>query len=220
MLCANLTQAAEVTYVVEVTQAAEVTGKIRVIDGDTIDLDGTRVRLHGIDAPERDQPCTTLGGQNWGCGDWVTQQVRARYQGAQARCAPVDQDRYGRVVARCFVEGQDIGRAMVADGLAYAYRKYSMDYDLDEKSAFVADRGIHGFTLQSPARYRLTRIKGRTAPDPACRIKGNISASGIRIYHVPGQKFYDRTGIRPAQGERWFCSEAQARASGWRAAKR
>ncbi len=200
--------------------AGEFAGKVRVIDGDTIDVGETRVRIHGIDAPERDQPCTTLTGQNWACGDWVTRAVRDRYQGAHALCAAVDRDRYGRVVARCFVEGQDIGRALVADGLAYAYRKYSNDYDLEEKAAFVADAGIHGFTMQSPARYRLTRIKGRNAPDANCRIKGNISATGTRIYHMPGQKFYEKTGIRPEQGERWFCSEAQARASGWRAAKK
>ena len=199
--------------------AADFTGKVRVIDGDTLDVGRVRVRLHGIDAPERNQPCTTLTGQNWGCGDWVTQQVRDRYQGEHARCEATDRDRYGRVVARCFVDGSDIGRAMVADGLAYTYRKYSDDYDLDEEAAFVADRGIHGFTLQSPARYRLTRIKGRVAPDANCRIKGNINAKGARIYHMPGQKFYEKTGIRPAQGEHWFCSEAQARASGWRAAK-
>ncbi|MFC6759221.1 hypothetical protein ACFQFQ_06480 [Sulfitobacter porphyrae] len=58
------------------------------------------------------------------------------------------------------------------------------------------------------------------ASDPDCRIKGNINAAGDRIYHMPGQAFYDRTGIRPEQGERWFCSEAQARASGWRPARR
>jgi endonuclease YncB( thermonuclease family) len=199
--------------------AAAVVGKVHVIDGDTLDVGETRVRLHGIDAPERDQPCTTLSGQNWGCGDWVTRQVRDLYQGATARCVAVDTDRYGRMVAKCFVADQDIGRQLVEAGLAYAYRRYSYDYDLEEKAAAVADRGIHGFSMQSPARYRLTRIEGRNAPDAACQIKGNISADGKRIYHMPGQKFYERTGIRPEQGERWFCSEAQARASGWRAAR-
>lgn len=199
---------------------AEIRGKLRVVDGDTVDVGKTRVRLHGIDAPERDQPCTTLSGQNWACGDWVTRQVTDLYQGAEARCDPLDRDGYGRIVARCFVKGQDIGAEMVGLGLAYAFRTYSEDYDLQEKAAFVADRGIHGFTMQSPARYRLTRITGRDAPDPDCRIKGNISAKGERIYHLPGQAFYERTGIRTAQGERWFCSEAQARASGWRPARR
>ena len=199
---------------------AEITGKVRVIDGDTLDVGRTRIRLHGIDAPETDQPCTTLKGQNWACGDWITRQVRDRFQGVTARCEPLDTDRYGRTVARCFVGDTDMGKALVQDGLAFAYRKYSMDYDLDEKAAFVADRGVHGFVMQSPARYRLTRIKGRVGDDPNCLIKGNISASGKHIYHMPGQEFYDRTGIQAAKGERWFCSEAQAQASGWRPAKR
>jgi len=108
----------------------------------------------------------------------------------------------------------------VRDGLAFAYRKYAMDYDLDEKAAFVGKVGIHGFLLESPARYRLTRIEGRNAPDANCQIKGNINAKGARIYHMPGQEYYQKTGIRPEKGERWFCSEAQARASGWRAARR
>jgi len=81
--------------------ASEFSGKVRVIDGDTIDVGKTRVRIHGIDAPERSQPCTTLTGQNWGCGDWVTRQVRDRYQGTRARCTQVDTDKYGRTVARC-----------------------------------------------------------------------------------------------------------------------
>ncbi|QFT57266.1 Succinoglycan biosynthesis protein ExoI [Sulfitobacter sp. THAF37] len=200
--------------------AEDIRGTLRVVDGDTVDVGGIRIRLHGIDAPERDQPCTTLAGQNWGCGDWVTRQVRDRFEGRAARCVPLDHDRYGRVIARCSIGEADMGRVLVQEGLAYAYRRYSMDYDLDEKAAYVAERGIHGFVLQSPARYRLTRITGRHAPDPACRIKGNINAHGPRIYHLPGQAFYDRTGIRPEQGERWFCSEAQARASGWRPARR
>jgi hypothetical protein len=52
---------------------------------------------------------------------------------------------------------------------------------------------------------------------PECRIKGNVSIeSGKRIYHVPGQRHYAETIIRPEYGERWFCSEADARAAGWR----
>ncbi|MDI5929008.1 hypothetical protein [Rhizobium leguminosarum] len=54
-----------------------------------------------------------------------------------------------------------------------------------------------------------------------CNIKGNVSiGSGERIYHVPGQEYYDETKISPQYGERWFCSEAEARAAGWRRAGR
>ena len=58
-------------------------------------------------------------------------------------------------------------------------------------------------------------------PSTACNIKGNISINtGERIYHVPGQEHYDETIISPQYGERWFCSEAEARAAGWRRARR
>ena len=50
----------------------------------------------------------------------------------------------------------------------------------------------------------------------SCNIKGNISRKGERIYHVPGQKFYAQTRISAGKGERWFCSEQEARAAGWR----
>lgn len=70
----------------------------------------------------------------------------------------------------------------------------------------------------------LVAVALSAAPTPgqenqACNIKGNVSTQGERIYHVPGQKYYDDTRIRPSHGERWFCSEAEARAAGWRRSK-
>jgi hypothetical protein len=59
----------------------------------------------------------------------------------------------------------------------------------------------------------------RRFAEPGCVIKGNISSSGERIYHVPGQRYYDKTLINGLQGERWFCTEQEAIAAGWRKAK-
>jgi hypothetical protein len=115
-----------------------------------------------------------------------------------------------------------MGAALVRDGLAFAYRRYAMDYDLIEKQAAVAERGLWATRVQDPAAFRRD---GGTAPqaEPAksdCNIKGNINSKGERIYHRPGQEHYDRTRINTAQGERWFCSPAEAQAAGWRAARR
>lgn len=199
--------------------AAQVSGRVHVIDADTIDVGGTRVRLHAIDAPEQDQMCETEHGVPFACGAWASAQVAQAFEGAQARCAPTDIDKYGRTVARCQVNGQDMGQQIVANGWAFAYRQYGLDYDLDEKGASVTDRGLHGFRVQSPAQFRKTRAKGRIPIDPRCRIKGNISKNG-QIYHVPGQEFYEQTGINEKRGERWFCSENEAVRAGWRRARR
>lgn len=198
----------------------DVIGPVAVVDGDTLRVAGQTIRLHGIDAPEQRQACKTEQGIAWDCGAFVTGQVKTAFQGKTARCTPVTRDRYGRVVAKCYVDERDVGRWLVQEGLAFAYRKYAMDYDLDEKRAAIADRGLHGSHVQSPAQFRKTRAKGRFPLDPACRIKGNISGRGERIYHVPGQEHYEVTGIRTDRGERWFCTQDEARTAGWRAAKR
>lgn len=58
-----------------------------------------------------------------------------------------------------------------------------------------------------------------TPVSTSCKIKGNISSSGERIYHLPGQRFYNVTKIDTSKGERWFCTETQARNAGWRKSK-
>ena len=194
---------------------AEVAGRVQVIDGDTIDVGGARVRLYGIDAPEIGQPCRTDRGEVRDCGIWARDQVRRMYQGRRARCEPLDRDIYGRIVARCAVRGEDMGARIVGEGVAFAFRRYSMDYDLTEKQAAVAGVGLWSMTVQSPAAYR-DRSGSEVTGD--CVIKGNISDAG-RIYHMPYNRDYGRTRINEARGERWFCTEAEARAAGWRPAR-
>ncbi|SLN31770.1 Succinoglycan biosynthesis protein ExoI [Falsiruegeria litorea R37] len=200
-----------------VVASADLSGSVRVIDADTWDVGGTRVRLHGIDAPELDQTCTRASGQGWDCGAWATQQVRSLYDGHAAQCTRVTQDRYGRMVARCRVQGDDVGQALVSQGLAFAFRKYSTDYVGAENHARSAAMGLHGARVVLPWDHRAAN---RTTDHPAnCRIKGNISAKGERIFHHPGQPHYSRTRISTAKGERWFCTADEARRAGWRAAK-
>lgn len=198
---------------------ADFSGAVQVIDGDTIDVGDIRVRIHGIDAPEMDQTCDYQRGGVWACGAFVAQEAARRYQGQQARCEEIDRDRYGRIVAKCFVGGTDIGAALVEDGFAYAYRRYSMDYDLAEKAAAVRGVGLWSGGMQDPAAFRAQQRPTPTAaPSGGCIIKGNISSSG-RIYHMPHNENYEDTRINEARGERWFCSEEEARNAGWRAAR-
>lgn len=203
--------------------AADPAGTIRVIDADTFDVGGVTVRLFGADAPEADQTCTTASGAPYPCGDWAAAEAAALFDGARATCETMDTDRYGRTVARCFADGQDIAATLVSAGIALAYRDYSWDYDLAEKSAQVAGRGLWSGSFELPADWRAARAAAQLAaaapsPEQDCIIKGNISGAG-RIYHQPHNRDYEGTRIDPARGERWFCTPAEAEAAGWRPAR-
>ena len=195
--------------------SADITGRARVIDGDTIEVAGTRIRLHGIDAPEIGQPCRVDGGGSLDCGRWARDGVARLFGRARTDCVPIELDQYGRTVAKCYVGGTDMNARIVAEGLAFAYRRYSMDYDLTEKQAAVAGVGLWAMSVEAPAEYR--QPEPQAAPGD-CTIKGNISDSG-QIYHTPRNRDYERTRIDTSRGERWFCSEAEARAAGWRPAR-
>jgi len=212
---------------------AAVIGVASVIDGDTIEIHGQRIRLYGIDAPEASQLCE-LGGKPWRCGQ-ASANALAEYVGRRTvTCKPRDRDRYGRLVAACSVGGARISAWMVREGWAVAYRRYSQDFVADEAAARAAKRGIWRSTFILPWDWRAQRraAGGTQVARPVsaaasssashrsgCDIKGNINSKGERIYHVPGGRSYANTVIDPARGERWFCSEAEAQATGWRPAK-
>ena len=211
------------------TFQADLTGRSRVIDGDTIEVGAARIRLFGVDAPESAQRCVS-GGRRWSCGEQATRALAGRIDGRSVACEERDQDRYGRVVAVCRHGGQDINAWLVSEGWAMAYRRYSTAYVGEEAEAKAAQRGVWRGKFVPPWDWRrgdrldtATRDAPRVAaPDRgACNIKGNISHnSGKRIYHVPGDRDYERTRISPSRGEKYFCTEAEARAAGWRRAGR
>ncbi len=205
-----------------------VSGTATVSDGDTLRIGSVKVRLFGIDAPELAQVC---GG--WACGTAAAARLAELAAAGPATCTPRDIDRYGRLVATCTVAGIDLGGQLVAEGLARAYVRYGDDYALAEAAARGAGAGLWRGEAEAPWDYRadraLERVAVRPRPETAaeteaeaggengdCRIKGNLSSGGQRIYHLPGTRAYARTRIDTARGERWFCDEAEARAAGFR----
>lgn len=208
------------------TAGGVVSGTAVVIDGDTLKVGrpGTRVRLHGIDAPESGQRCRARG-QVWPCGREATRALAQLIGLLPVACEERGRGRYGRVLAVCRVDGQDVNALMVEGGWALAYRRYSMDYVQEEAAARAAGRGIWRGEFVAPWDWRRgVRLEMALPPPPSdpapCPIKGNINDAGERIYHVPGGRYYDATVISPAAGERWFCSEAEARDAGWRRSRR
>ena len=191
----------------------------RITDGDTLRLGAISVRLFGIDAPEDGQLCAGADGTDWDCGDAAAARLAELAAAGPVRCEPRDVDRYGRLVSVCTAAGVDLGGRLVAEGLARAYARYSDAYLEVEADARAAGRGLWAGAAEAPWEYRaegFTAAAGAAAPPEGCAIKGNLSAGGERVYHLPGSPSYARTRIDPSRGEAWFCDEAAASAAGFR----
>lgn len=134
-----------------------IEGVASVVDGDTIEIHGTRIRLHGIDALESRQECTKPNGSTWRCGQQAALQLSNFIGRAPLRCLPRGHDRYRRVVAICFKGSEDINRWLVANGWAVAYRRYSQDYVADEERAHSAGLGIWSGKFEMPWIWRAMR---------------------------------------------------------------
>ena len=121
---------------------ADITGKPRVIDGDTIEIAGERIRLHGIDVPEMKQTCKTSKGKEQLCGVLAKQALEMLVRGQDITCKGDTRDRYKRLIAVCYVGPLNINEQMVTDGWALAYRKYSKDYVRAETFAKARREGM------------------------------------------------------------------------------
>lgn len=200
--------------------AEELTGVASVIDGDTDEIHGTRIRLHGIDAPESGQQCRDNADLTCRCGQTAALALADRVGRATATCRGSETDNYGRLIAVCFQGGEDLNRWMVEQGWAVAFRRYSADDVSSETAAKNSAIGIWSGSFVMPWDWRRgERLADRSEAEPRagdCLLKGNINFGGDRIYHVAGGRSYAQTKITESKGERWFCSEAEARAAGWR----
>lgn len=127
----------------------------RVVDGDSLRSGPLKIRLHGIDAPERKQTCKTEGGDDWPCGSAATRAM-GEIVAATPRlaCTLLDVDRYGRLIMRCHAAGTDISEALVSRGLALAYRRYSNDYVAAEELAASEKRGMWQGRFEPPWDWR------------------------------------------------------------------
>ncbi|WP_284304014.1 thermonuclease family protein [Mobilicoccus caccae] len=212
-----------------------------IVDGDTIRvrIDGRteRVRVIGIDTPE-------LSGD-----ECYARQASSKMQSlAQSRSVRLeadptqdDRDRYDRLLRHVFLaDGRSAAEVLIAGGFGREYT-YAADYRYQDqhRAAEVTARstskgmwgsgcadgqvgGNDGGRKQGGSTPKPAPRVTEKAPAPAagsCSIKGNINDEGERIYHVPGGRSYDKTKITESKGEKWFCSESEARAAGWRAAR-
>jgi micrococcal nuclease len=206
---------------------------LRVIDGDTIEVDvggeTRKVRYIGIDTPETVDPRRPVG-----CyGEEASAANKALVEGLTVGLEKdvSDTDVFGRLLRYVWLNGDEmVNAALVREGYAQssAYPpdvRYQELFDGLEAEARSAGRGLWGpVCLETP-----TQSPAGSPAEGACdysgtsesAIKGNISTnSGEKIYHVPGGDFYEQTVIDEAAGERWFCTESEAVAAGWRISQR
>jgi endonuclease YncB( thermonuclease family) len=221
-------------------QAAELLGVPRIVDGDTLAIGSTKIRLEGIDAPETDQVCLKLKGVHWACGIDARDQLVAHIAGREINCTASGLDVYRRTLAVCYLAGKDLNGWLVQQGWALAYVKYSSAYRQVEEDARANQRGLWQGAFIAPWDWRhrnnktvilgafsvpidaqamlLGRPATEGAPSPECTIKGIISRNGERIYHTEHQSSYGRIKMDKGGGRRWFCTPEEAEAAGWRRA--
>ncbi|WP_051380691.1 thermonuclease family protein [Bradyrhizobium sp. WSM1743] len=221
--------------------AAKLSGPPRILDGNTIELEKTKLRLSGIDAPETDQICLDAHGRKWACGVAARDELIKHSNGRTWDCHTTGVDEYGRSRGSCFIEGEDVNAWMVRSGWALSGLS-THTYAIYEVVASKAYAGLWSGAFIAPWDWRRrnkgTIIIGASSvpidaqelllgsallsdpPSSECLIKGTVDRNGERIYYLPGQLGYEEIDMTKKSGERWLCSEAEAEATGWRKAAR
>ncbi len=212
-----------------------------VIDGDTIKIDyegtETSVRLIGVNTPETVDPRTTVECFGQEASDYLKTLLVGKKIKIEADSTQTDRDKYNRLLRYVYLDNEDVGYKIISNGYGYEYT-YNVPYDKQasyKDAQSVAEGGKRGLWANGVCSENTTETQDTTisttptvsandtdystASGTECTIKGNINSSGEKIYHVPGQKYYDSTRIDTEYGERWFCSEAEAQAAGWRKSK-
>jgi len=207
-----------------VGEQAKVT---RVVDGDTIEvmMGGTtyKVRYIGIDTPETVDPRRPVGCYGREASERNRRLVQGKTVGLEKDISETDD--FGRLLRYVWVDGEMVNASLVREGYAIA-STYPPDVKHQElflglqQEARDAGRGLWGPACATPTVLVQTGACDYSGTGQPV-IKGNTSQStGEKIYHVPDGEFYDKTAIDEAAGERWFCTEQEAVAAGWRRSKR
>ena len=127
--------------------------ELRVVDGDTIHLNGEKIRFTGIDTPELKQTCIKEEAIN-PCGVTAKEILIEKISDNKIECISEGKDQYKRTLAECFVNGESLSSYLVRSGYAFAYRRYSKKFVPDEDYAKANQIGMWSMEFQYPWNYR------------------------------------------------------------------
>jgi endonuclease YncB( thermonuclease family) len=208
---------AKYTAAARTEPAADVAlaGRATAIAGDRLKVRDTVVRLDGIEAPDPDQTCDGPNGK-WKCGSAAREALSRTVRGRRVACELIGKDAAGTPTARCLVGEADVAGTLVQSGHVFAEQGLFARYGSEERAAKLAKIGLWSGGADRPADFRAKRWDEakRQAPE-GCPIKGRV-ASGARVYVLPWSSTYDSVRVSATRGERWFCSEEEAQAAGWK----
>jgi len=126
---------------------------VKITDGDTIKINGEKIRFSGIDTPELNQTCVKEGVKN-SCGLTAKQILIDKIIDNKVKCIKEGKDRYKRILAECFVNNESLSRYLVRSGYAFAYRKYSKKFIIDEDYARANKLGMWSMEFEYPWDFR------------------------------------------------------------------
>ena len=133
--------------------SVSLANNLRVVDGDTIILNGEKIRFSGIDTPELKQTCLK-DTEEVGCGMFAKMLLVKKIGNNTPICIGKEKDFYKRTLAECFVNGESLSKFLVRSGYAFAYRKYSTKFVKDEDFAKTNKLGMWSMTFQYPWDFR------------------------------------------------------------------
>lgn len=201
-----------------------------IIDGDTIkaNYEGrpTSVRLIGVNTPETVDPRKNVECFGHEASNFLKSLLTNKKVNLVVDSTQANRDKYNRLLRYIYLDNEDINQKIIASGYGHEftynvpYQKQSL-YKQAQAEASNAGRGLWAANAcaKPSSPQPATTSYSSTTTTPQCDIKGNINSKGEKIYHVPGQKYYNKTKIDETKGERWFCNEAEAVNAGWRRAK-
>lgn len=212
----SLSSLTQVAHVVT-AQPVATTGVATVVTGDQLRIGSVAFLIEGIEAPGNNQSCRKPDQKTWNCADDAKAALANAIRKKQTTCTVTRHTGEDLPIAKCAADGVDIGADLVRSGHVFATGSRMADYSAEEGQAKTLRAGIWSGEVLRPGEWREARWQEAKRKAPAgCPIKGKVLARSAKVYMLPWASRYEKVRVNERRGERWFCSETEAQAAGWK----